>query len=410
MVSEQVVLGGVLTVSLLVFFAKIFAGIFSKVGFPAVLGELTAGIVFGPYALGQFMVILGTRLIDLNDIVLAFSEIGAILILFAAGLEMSFAEFRGVGLRSFVVGGFGVAVPFFSAMYAMLFLGFSFPTSLIVGAALSATSIAITVSVLSTLKKTGTNEAKLMINAAVVDDVLGLAVLAVVVSIIQGGVIPSLPEIAGKLFTIVILWLVMLGVVVAATPKLLRLLPSWRVEGTEEAVATVVCFGSASVAAILGLSPIVGAYAAGMGFAGTKSFTRVKAYIDKINLIFAPVFFAVVGASLDIHLLTPFSLVLMAVLFGIAVVSKIAGCGIPAGIFTKSRVIGKAVGVGMISRGEVGLVISGIGITTGVLDQNLYAALVGVVFLTTFISPILLKNIYKEVEANNNLPPTKQDE
>ena len=202
----------------------------------------------------------------------------------------------------------------------------------------------------------------------------------------------------------------MLGVIVAGTPRLLRLLPSWRVEGTEEAAATVVCFGSASVAAILGLSPIVGAYAAGMGFAGTKSLTRVKAYIDKINLIFAPVFFAVVGASLDIHLLTPFSLVLMAVLFGIAVVSKIAGCGIPAGIFTKSRKIGKAVGVGMIWRGEVGLVISGIGLTPGVLDQNLYAALVGVVFLTTFISPILLKSVYKQVEANYNLPQSKEGE
>lgn len=405
--SEQVVLSGVLTVSLLVFFAKIFAGLFSKIGIPGVLGELASGVVFGPYALGQFLVIFGTRLIDLNDIVLAFSEIGAILILFTAGLEMSFAEFRGVGLKSFVVGGFGVAVPFFSAMYAMILLGFSFPTALLVGAALSATSIAITVSVLSSLNKSGTSEAKLMINAAVVDDVLGLAVLAVVVSIIQGGVIPSVSDIITKLFTIIIVWLVMLVAMVAATPRLLRLLPSWRVEGTEEAAATVACFGSASLAAILGLSPIVGAYAAGMGFAGTKSLMRVKSYIEKINLIFAPIFFAVVGASLDITLLTPYSLILMSVLFGIAVVSKIVGCGIPAGIFAKSRKIGRAVGVGMISRGEVGLVISGIGLTTGVIDQNLYAALVGVVFLTTFISPILLKSTYK-VEANNN-HETKKD-
>lgn len=407
MVSEQVILSGVLTVSLLVFFAKIFAGLFSKVGIPAVLGELASGIVFGPYAVGQFLVIFGTPLIDLNDIVFAFSEIGAILILFTAGLEMSFAEFRGVGLRSFVVGGFGVAVPFFSTMYAMIFLGFSFPTALIVGAALSATSIAITVGVLSALNKTGSREAKLMINAAVVDDVLGLAILAVVVSIIQGGIVPSVSDIIVKLLTIIILWLVLLVVVVMTTPRLLRLLPSWRVEGTEEAAATVVCFGCASLATILGLSPIVGAYAAGMGFAGTKSLTRVKAYIDKINLIFAPVFFSVVGASLDVHLMTPYGLVLMALLFAIAVASKITGCGIPAGIFTRSRMIGKAVGFGMISRGEVGLVISGIGLTTGVIDQNVYAALVGVVFLTTFISPILLKSAYK-VEADNNPAHAKE--
>ena len=267
---------------------------------------------------------------------------------------------------------------------------------MIVGAALSATSIAITVGVLSSLGRTATSEAKLMINAAVVDDVLVLAVLAVVVSIIQGGVVPAASDIIVKLLTIVILWLGMLVLVVLTVPRFLRLLPPWGAEGTEEAAATVVCFGSASLATILGLSPIVGAYAAGMGFAGTKSFTRVKSYIDKINLIFAPVFFAVVGASLDFRLLTPYSLLLMAILLVIAVASKIAGCGFPAWIFFRSLKLGKRVGVGMISRGEVGLVISGIGLTTGVISQNVYAALVGVVFLTTFMSPILLKKSYEE--------------
>ena len=401
MVSEQVILNGVLTVSLLVFFAKIFAGLFSKVGIPSVLGELASGVVFGPYAVGQFLVIFGTKLIDLNDIVLAFSEIGAILILFTAGLEMSFAEFRGVGVRSFVVGGFGVAVPFFSAMYTMLYMGFSLPAALIVGAALSATSIAITVSVLSALNGNNTKEGKLMINAAVVDDVLGLAVLAVVVSIIQGGVVPTVSDIAVKLVTIVILWLVMLVVVVATVPRFLRLLPPWGVDGTVEAAATVVCFGSASLATVLGLSPIVGAYAAGMGFAGSKAFVRIKSYIDKINLIFAPVFFSVVGASLNFQLLTPYSLLLMVILLAIAIASKIVGCGLPAGVFSRSFRTGKTVGFGMISRGEVGLVISGIGLTTGVIDQNLYAALVGVVFLTTFISPFLLRGSYRRESSNS---------
>ncbi len=395
MVSEQVILSGVLTVSLLVFFAKIFAGIFSKIGIPAILGELVSGIVFGPFAFGQFLVIFGTKLIDLNDIVLAFSEIGAILILFAAGLEMSFTEFRGVGVKSFVVGGLGVAVPFFSSMYTSIYLGYPLATALIVGAALSATSIAITVGVLSSLNKSGDSEAKLIINAAVVDDVLGLAVLAVVVSVIQGAAIPSVSEIIVKLVTILVLWLAMLLLIVATVPRLLRLLPSWRVEGTEEAAATVVCFGSASLATILGLSPIVGAYVAGMGLAESKSLTRVKSYIDKINLIFAPLFFSVIGASLDLRGITPSSIVFMVILVLIAVASKIVGSGIPAGLFYRNFKIGERVGFGMISRGEVGLVISGIGLTTGVIDQNVYAALVGVVILTTVISPILLKYSYR---------------
>ena len=402
MVSEQVVLSGVLTVSLLVFFAKIFAGLFSRAGIPSILGELVSGIILGPFALGQFLVIFGTKLIDLNDIVLAFSEIGAILILFSAGLEMTFAEFRGVGVKSFVVGGLGVAVPFFSGVYTTIYFGYSFPTALIIGAALSATSIAITVSVLSGLNRGGGSEAKLMINAAVVDDVLGLAVLAVVVSVIQGGVVPPISEIIIRLATLVALWLVMLVIIVATVPRFLRFLPSWRVEGTEEAAATVVCFGSASLATVLGLSPIVGAYAAGMGLAGSKSLTRVRSYLDKINLVFAPVFFSVIGASLNLTLLTPSSLLLLALLLVIAIASKIVGCGLPAGILFRSFKTGERVGFGMISRGEVGLVIAGIGLTSEVIDQNVYAALVGVVILTTLISPILLKASYRNDNSSNN--------
>ncbi|MCL4519383.1 MAG: cation:proton antiporter, partial [Thaumarchaeota archaeon] len=405
MVSESLVLSGVLTVSILVFLAKLLAGIFARVGIPSILGELSAGIIIGPSALGQFLVIFGNPLIQLNDIVLAFSEIGAILILFSAGLEMTFAEFRGVGAKSFIVGGLGVAIPFFSGFYVVILLGLDFTVALIVGAALSATSIAVTSKVLENLGRIGTQEAKLMINAAVVDDVLGLAVLAVVISVIQDGRMPSLVDIITKLSTIVVLWLAMLLALVFLIPPFLRLIPSWRVEGTEEAASTVICFGSASLAAILGLSPIVGAYAAGMGLAGSRSLTTVKKYIEKINIIFAPVFFAVIGASLNIAQITPESLLLLLLLVAVAIVSKLVGCGLPAGLLSRSKGSGLRVGVGMISRGEVGLVIAGLALSSQSINQDEYAALVGVVILTTIISPIVLKYLYKakkpkEVEAN----------
>ena len=405
MVSESLVLSGVLTVSVLVFLAKLLAGVFARVGIPSILGELSAGIIIGPSALGQFLVIFGNPLIQLNDIVLAFSEIGAILILFSAGLEMTFAEFRGVGAKSFIVGGLGVAIPFFSGFYVVILLGLDFTVALIVGAALSATSIAVTSKVLENLGRIGTQEAKLMINAAVVDDVLGLAVLAVVISVIQDGRMPSLVDIITKLSTIVVLWLAMLLALVFLIPPFLRLIPSWRVEGTEEAASTVICFGSASLAAILGLSPIVGAYAAGMGLAGSRSLTTVKKYIEKINIIFAPVFFAVIGASLNIAQITPESLLLLLLLVAVAIVSKLVGCGLPAGLLSRSKGSGLRVGVGMISRGEVGLVIAGLALSSQSINQDEYAALVGVVILTTIISPIVLKYLYKakkpkEVEAN----------
>ncbi|MCL4435397.1 MAG: cation:proton antiporter [Thaumarchaeota archaeon] len=395
MVSEELVLSGVLSVSLLVFFAKILAGVFSRLGLPAILGELFAGIIFGPYALGSLIHIAGHNLIEINEIVLVFSQIGAILILFAAGLEMTFSEFRAAGPRSFIVGGLGVVVPFFSGYYLTLSLGYSFAPALIVGAALTATSIAITVKVLEELGKLNDTDAKVMINAAVVDDVLGLAVLSVVVSVIERGVIPDISEVAVKLVTILALWFALLIGVVFTVPRFLRLLPRWRVEGTEEAAATVTCFGSASLAVVLGLSPIVGAYAAGMALAGSHALTAIRKYVEKINLIFAPIFFAVIGASLNLGSITSPVLVLLGMLLVIAVLSKLVGCGLPAAVLAKSRKSGWKIGLGMTSRGEVGLVIAGLGLTSGVIGQDIYAALIGTVILTTILSPILLKSAYK---------------
>lgn len=395
MISSEAVLSGVLSVSLLVFFAKVLAGVFSRIGVPAVLGELSAGIVFGPYALGGFVVIAGHKLIELGEVVLVFSEIGAVLILFTAGLEMTFAEFRAAGVKSFIVGGLGVVVPFFSGYYLTLSMGYTFPAALIVGAALTATSIAITIKVLEELGRTNEPDAKIMINAAVVDDVLGLTVLAIVVSVIEGGRIPSYFDVASKLVTILAIWLVLLTGIVYTVPRFLRLLPQWKAEGTEEAAATVTCFGSASLATVLGLSPIVGAYAAGMALAGSHSLKTIKSYIHNINMIFAPIFFAVIGASLNISIISPAILLLLFTMVLVAVFSKLVGCGLSAGIVTRSRRSGWRIGVGMSSRGEVGLVIAGVGLTSGVVGQDVYAAIVGTVILTTILSPILLKSSYK---------------
>ncbi len=407
MISEEIVLSGVLSVSLLVFFAKILAGVFSRFGLPAVLGELFAGIIFGPYALGSLIIISGHKLIEISEVVLVFSQVGAVLILFTAGLEMTFAQFRAAGLKSFIVGGLGVVLPFFSGYYLTLSFGYPFEAALIVGATLTATSIAITVKVLEELGKLNDPDAKIMVNAAVIDDVLGLAVLSVVVSVIENGAIPGLSEVAIKLGTILVLWFALLIGVVFTVPRVLKLLPRWKVEGTEEAAATVTCFGSASLAVVLGLSPIVGAYAAGMALAGSNALTTIKKYIEKINLIFAPIFFAVIGASLDLTSITPSVLVLLGALLFVAILSKLGGCGLPATVLMKSRKSGLRIGLGMTSRGEVGLVIAGLGLASGVIGQDIYAAVVGTVILTTILSPILLKATYKNSGYISN--GTKQE-
>ncbi len=166
------VLRAIVTICILVFSAKVLGELFSRVKIPSVLGELSAGILLGPYALGSIISIGGSQVIQINDFVRAFGEIGGILILFTAGLEMTFKEFRNVGSASFVTGTVGVIVPFILGYGISVLLGFDSIASLVIASALVATSISITSLVLIELKQSRTSEARVMIGAAVVDDVL----------------------------------------------------------------------------------------------------------------------------------------------------------------------------------------------------------------------------------------------
>src|SRR4030042_3126201 len=185
MAELDTVMQAVLTICILVFSAKMLGEIFSWRKIPSVLGELVAGMILGPYALGSIIIVNGFQFIQINEIVLAFGEIGGILILFAAGLEMTFQDFRKVGTAGFVIGTLGVVVPFIMGYGLSVLFGYGTIVGLVVGAALVATSISITSLVLMELNKTRSPEARIMISAAVVDDVLGLAILGVIVSFIS---------------------------------------------------------------------------------------------------------------------------------------------------------------------------------------------------------------------------------
>lgn len=329
---------------------------------------------------------------------MAFAEIGAILILFVAGLEVGFAQFRAVGGQSFLIGASGVLVPFFLGLYVTLFVPLpptDLPGALIVASALTATSIAITMRSLEDLGALNSTEGRLMVNAAVIDDVLGLIVLSIVVSIITTGVTPSPTEAVWVLVRTLGLWLALLLSVVYVGSRLVTYMRRWNTEGTIEIAATALCFGSAALSAAIGLHPIVGAFSAGMAVAESKVLAQVREYISKITLIFSPIFFAVIGARLNLWILGPTSFYGILLMLVIAIVSKLVGCGIPAALATQSRRIGVRVGVGMISRGEVGLIVAGIGLAAGAISQDVYAQIVAMAIITTIVTPILLKYSFK---------------
>ena len=390
------ILRAIVDISILVAFAKILAGLMARLDMPEVLGELFAGIVLGPFALGSLQ-IWGEPLVAFNDHVLAFAEIGAILILFVAGLEVGFAQFRALGSKSLVIGACGVLVPFLLGVCVILLIPLpptDLPAALIVGAALTATSIAITMRTLEELGALDSIEGRLMINAAVIDDVLGLIVLSIVISIITTGVTPSPAEITWVLLRTLGLWLGLLLSVVYVGSRLLTFSRKWVAGGTIEMAATALCFGSAALSAAIGLHPIVGAFSAGMAIAESKVLAQVREYIGKVSLVFSPIFFGVIGARLNLWALTPMSIYGMLLILAIAIISKVAGCGIPAAVATRSSRVGARVGVGMISRGEVGLIVGGIGLAAGAINQDVYAQIVAMAVITTIVTPILLRRSF----------------
>jgi Kef-type K+ transport system membrane component KefB len=398
-------LTAIVTICILVFSAKLLGEIFSWRKIPSVLGELTAGILLGPYALGSLIAINGTPVIVINEIVKAFAEIGGILILFVAGLEMTFRDFRKVGAAGFIIGTIGVVVPFTMGYGLSLVLGLDIITSMVVGSALVATSISITAIVLQELNQSRSIEARMMISAAVVDDVLGLAILGVIVSFISTSTPITALNVVIVVSTSLALWLTMTVFASFILPKVINFTSKAKYEGTVEAAATASCFGASALAAALGLSPIVGAFAAGMAVASSNTIEKIRDYTKKISIVFSPVFFALAGAEFNFRSFITtdwFFYIFFASLVIVAVLSKMIGCGIPASFFLKNRLKGNRVGMGMMSRGEVGLIVAGVAISAGAISQSVYAAILGMIMITTIIAPILLRRSYE------NEPPEEE--
>lgn len=402
MAAEASFIQTIIEVGILLFAAKLMAELFLRLKLPIVLGELLAGMIVGPFALGSFFVIDGRNVIQINETIRVLGEIGAIVILFMAGLEMTPKEFLRGGKASFTVGTLGVVVPFFAGLMIFQMFGFDALQSMLIATALTATSIAISIQVLNEFGKIKTPEARLIIGAAVVDDILAIAVLSVVSSIaVDGGVENvDLTQVTITILEVLGFFAVMLLVAVLVMPRIItpRL---WQAKGSVEGITTASFFGAAALAGSLGLSPIVGAFAVGMALSTAKVFEKIEHYIEKVGLIFAPLFFAIIGAQVDLRAVNLEILIISGILIVVAIATKLLGCGLPSIFFLKSKAQGMRVGIGMISRGEVGLIVAGVGVTSGILASDVYSTIVIMVAVTTIITPIWLKMEYRKEQRKN---------
>ena len=403
MAAEAGFIEVIIAVGILLAAAKLMGELFSRIKLPIVLGELLAGMIIGPFALGAFLLNpdTGESILKIGPESRTLGEIGAIVILFMAGLEMTPKEFLRGGKASFTVGTLGVVVPFFAGLLVFQAFGFEALQALMIATALTATSIAISIQVLKEFNKIKSPEARLIIAAAVVDDILAIAVLSVVTSFGGAEALENV-DLLDVTFTI----LKVLGFFAAILIAAIFILPKvitpriWKAQGSVEGIATASFFGAAAIAGTLGLSPIVGAFAVGMALSATKVFEKIEHFISRIGLIFAPLFFAIIGAQVDFRTVNLDILMLSGVVIAIAVATKLLGCGLPSMLFLKNKTAGMRVGIGMISRGEVGLIVAGVGLSSGVLTGDIYTTIVLMVAVTTIITPIWLKMDYrKEVTA-----------
>lgn len=366
--------------------AKLMGELAERIGQPAVLGELIGGIVVG---------VSGLHLVDPHDETIhLLSELGVILLLFLIGLETDLRKLLAVGGASAAVALVGVVVPFGAGYVVGVALGYTAMVSMFLGAALTATSVGITARVLSDLGHLKTKPAEIILGAAVIDDIVGLIMLTVVGSVAGGEVLSvvGVSRVVAVAFGFVVLAIV-IGSYLA--PWLIRVISLLRVQKALFFAAAMFAFALAWLAQEVGSALIIGAFAAGLILNRTEKGHQIEKEVHDIAQFFIPIFFVSVGAAVDLRSINPFNpetlnyFLIGLLLSVVGIVGKlVSGWGaIGQGV---SKMV---VGVGMVPRGEVGLIFAQIGLATGLLNAGLYSSVTMMVIVTTFITPPLLRKL-----------------
>lgn len=381
-----------LGLSIVILAGKVGAVLANSFKQPLVLGELLAGVALASFSLLGFN---GFDFLKDNSTLEIFSSLGVIILLFEVGLESQLSEMVAVGVKSLLVATVGVIVPFILGYYVsgMIIQDLPNVSKIFIGAMLTATSVGITARVFKDLNFLNTKEAKIVLGAAVIDDILGLIILAVVSGIAATGVVDfiSIGSISLKA-TIFIILSVLAGLFLAK--KSITLIANkWNIPGMMLSLALVICFMGAYLANQFGLATIVGAFCMGLilddvHFKNFNSDKTLEEYIQPISAFLVPIFFVVTGLNVDVSVLNDPTVIYSSIaLCLVAIFSKLAcGWAFPS----KEKFSRILIGVGMIPRGEVGLIFASVGKSIGVVDNRLYAIAVIVVITTTLVTPPIL--------------------
>ena len=398
--------------------AKIGGEIMERMKLPAVTGELMAGVILGPTVFG---------LITSDDTFFdVLAQLGATFLLFTVGMETKLSELKKVGRVATSVAVLGVVLPFIMGYYVSILLFASSIEAMFIASALVATSVGITARVLEDLGMIHSTEAKIILGAAVIDDILGMIVLTLVSGVAAGDL---------SMFNVVIVVgeaLCFVAIVAILGTRIVRYASgkrdvrfdrtvngAWAIHYSTRAfkrdswfdklaqrqapfvVILIVIFGLSAMASFVGLAAIIGAFFAGLIFSDTKETYELEHKFEPLNILLVPFFFVVMGARVDLRNIA--DVVPMAIVISvIAILSKLIGCSL--GAITRGERTALIIGAGMVPRGEVGIVVAMIGLNMETIGQDIYSVIILVSVVTTLYAPFLIKTVIKAESKNEKVP------
>ena len=365
--------------------AKLMAEIFERLRQPAVVGEILAGVIVGPSLL---------EWVAPSEVISILAEFGVIFLLFNVGLETKPQSIFNVGGRATMVGFCGVVLPFIAGYFIAVAWGGSFAESMFIGAALVATSVGITARVLGSMGLLDVPTARIILGAAVIDDILGLIILSLVSAVSQGSIsYTGLAKTAGAaiLFTVFVA-LVGSRVINRLSPFVERL----RLGKPFFTLGLILCLGLSVASVYIGIAAIIGAFLAGMALAeATEGNERMHHRMSGVAEFLVPFFLVNIGMQLNLSVFRDGSTIMFAVVLTlIAVITKFVGCGIGAAGMKRREMA--QIGMGMVPRGEVGIVVAQIGLGLGIIGPSFFASVLFMAVATTLIAPPFVKMLFAE--------------
>ena len=390
---------------LFVVFALAFSAsaVFTRFGIPGLIGEIFVGIAIANLIIGDWSMTDAIGLNGVNaEILDALAELGVIFLLFAIGLSTKICDLLSVGRTALYVAILGVIIPFALGYAFILYQDGDMYHAMFIGAAMVATSVGITARVIKDMRLTETKESRIIIGAAVIDDVLGMIVLAVVAGMAETGEL-SVTNIAVVALSAVAFVVVILLVCMKAIPRISAYFRKREeLKGKAEvnmlALSIIICLGLAALSQYIGLAAIIGAFLAGMLFSDCSGEWKLTEKVESLNVFLVSFFFVNVGLKVDLGEFTSEVLMIGIIIIALAFISKYVGCHAGARLGDRSidRSSADIIGVGMIPRGEVGMIVAAIGLSAGVLSNSLYAVIILMSIVTTLAAPLLFSKMFRK--------------